>query len=446
MKKLLFCLFLSVALTVTFIPANLAFAEDGNPAGVNESAVEDDDWWIVTNGDKTGGEVYLDGGKADLIVTVYSGDSKNPVDVSDKATYQWSVFDYNDRVYIDLSGETGKTYTAYDTTYFRCWIWYNGEKRYADFWVEIKDDDVITDSAWDAYAYKEVIPLVDGKATLQVSVTDADGQDIKSQCSFAWHAISIKDGMPCIVRDDAGDGPTHTVTEVGHYSCMVGYQGTYQDIVFRVLPSDGEGPSFTAHEVQPQVHLQDGKATLQVYVTDRKGNDITGECSYKWYRSNSLSDESSELIEDVGTYDGKYETNTVTEAGIYHCIAEYQKKYPGETSMACVIVLNSKEEVFNLAVKGLKVTPKKKAAVVKWTANKKANGYVIQYGLKKNNKKAKIKIITKTTARKATIKKLKSKKNYYFRIAPYSAVTNPITGEIRTVKGKWSKYKKVKIK
>ena len=114
--------------------------------------------------------------------------------------------------------------------------------------------------------------------------------------------------------------------------------------------------------------------------------------------------------------------------------------------MACVIVLNSKEEVFNLAVKGLKVTPKKKAAVVKWTANKKANGYVIQYGLKKNNKKAKIKIITKTTARKATIKKLKSKKNYYFRIAPYSAVTNPITGEIRTVKGKWSKYKKVKIK
>lgn len=48
-------------------------------------------------------------------------------------------------------------------------------------------------------------------------------------------------------------------------------------------------------------------------------------------------------------------------------------------------------------------------------------------------------------ARTVTVKNLKKGKTYYFRTCTYTEVKNRVSGEEKTVKGKWSTKKKVKI-
>jgi hypothetical protein len=87
------------------------------------------------------------------------------------------------------------------------------------------------------------------------------------------------------------------------------------------------------------------------------------------------------------------------------------------------------------------MTAKKKSAVVRWKKQAtQTTGYQIQSSLKKNFKGAKSTWIKKNKTTKTTIKKLKSKKKYYFRIRTY-----------KSVKGKkyyssWSRTKTVRIK
>lgn len=47
-----------------------------------------------------------------------------------------------------------------------------------------------------------------------------------------------------------------------------------------------------------------------------------------------------------------------------------------------------------------------------------------------------------------TLKSVKAKKGkrHYFKIRPYTQVTNPATGQTETVYGKWSKAKKIKVR
>lgn len=97
-------------------------------------------------------------------------------------------------------------------------------------------------------------------------------------------------------------------------------------------------------------------------------------------------------------------------------------------------------------VKGLQVQAKAKSAVVSWMQNNAAAGYAIQYGTNKKFKNAKKTEILKTSRNSMIsmmlIGSLKSKKNYYFRIAPLTK--DPATGA--TMQGKWSKKVKVKIR
>ena len=67
-----------------------------------------------------------------------------------------------------------------------------------------------------------------------------------------------------------------------------------------------------------------------------------------------------------------------------------------------------------------------------------AKGYQIQYS-KKRSFKGKKNVYT--TARTKTIKKLKSKKTYYFRVKAYKLNSNK-----KVSSKKWSKVKKVKVK
>lgn len=97
----------------------------------------------------------------------------------------------------------------------------------------------------------------------------------------------------------------------------------------------------------------------------------------------------------------------------------------------------------NAPTKVKKVTAKnsgKKTVTLSWEKVTGAKGYQIQYALnKKFTKKKKAKFINKGKG-KATIKKLKKKKTYYFRVRAYK-----LNGK-KKIYGKWSSVKKVKIK
>lgn len=89
-------------------------------------------------------------------------------------------------------------------------------------------------------------------------------------------------------------------------------------------------------------------------------------------------------------------------------------------------------------VKKLKVKNKKKKSVtLSWKKVVGAKGYWLQYAINKKFKKKKSKFVKKT---KYTVKKLKRKKKYYFRVRAYK-----LDGK-KKVYGKWSGVKKVKIK
>ena len=87
-----------------------------------------------------------------------------------------------------------------------------------------------------------------------------------------------------------------------------------------------------------------------------------------------------------------------------------------------------------------KVKSKKRTLKVTWEKVKEATGYKIQYSLKKNFKKSKIKTVKKASTTSLTIKKLKSKKKYYIRIRTYKIVGG------KTYQSNWSKAKAKKTK
>lgn len=92
------------------------------------------------------------------------------------------------------------------------------------------------------------------------------------------------------------------------------------------------------------------------------------------------------------------------------------------------------EDEIPAKVTGLKVKKKaKKSVILSWKKAKYATKYQVNYALKKNFKGGKKK---NTKKRKLTIKGLKSKKTYYFRVR----------GKTEYDVGPWSKKKKCKVK
>ena len=102
----------------------------------------------------------------------------------------------------------------------------------------------------------------------------------------------------------------------------------------------------------------------------------------------------------------------------------------GETTSGKVV--NPSKAKISKAIKG------KRRVTLKLKKVSGAKGYLIQYGTKSSFKGAKKKYITKT---KITIKKLKSKKTYYFRVKAYK-----MDGKKKVLSKKWSSVKKVKVK
>ena len=83
-----------------------------------------------------------------------------------------------------------------------------------------------------------------------------------------------------------------------------------------------------------------------------------------------------------------------------------------------------------------KLSPAKKKLVVKWSKDKNAKAYEVQYSLKSNMKSAKTMTVKGTSKTSTTIKGLKSKKTYYVRVRNVNGNN----------KGAWSKVLKAKVK
>ena len=88
-----------------------------------------------------------------------------------------------------------------------------------------------------------------------------------------------------------------------------------------------------------------------------------------------------------------------------------------------------------------KLTAGKKKITLKWKKQtKNTTGYIIQYSTNKKFKKAKSVTVKKNKTVKKVIKKLKSKKKYYFRIRTYKKVGK------KKYYSAWSKKKSITIK
>lgn len=112
-------------------------------------------------------------------------------------------------------------------------------------------------------------------------------------------------------------------------------------------------------------------------------------------------------------------------------IAKTENK-SGTKNKTCATVTKPGQTIIRSAA-----SKKEKSVTLSWKKVSCAKGYQIQYAINKKFKKKKSKMTSKTST---TIRKLKKKKTYYFRIRAYKLDDN------KKVYGKWSKVKKVKIK
>ena len=559
LRKLLLCLFLSVALTVTFIP-NMTYAEGG------AVTVEGDGWYITINADENGCvyQVYDVGNEvnpyqgAQLNVKIFNSNHEDitaDVTAFKEATFTWyksSRTNPHEQV-LDITDDVCD-YTVGNGMYC-CAVEYQDETQE----VSCKVPEWPKDGNWkinsDADDNSGEVDLnEEQEAVLEVQVLDNYDNDVTQRNElvlYQWGKCVDYDeedkpifGVLPVSEDVPAN--TYTATAAGLYRCTVTYYDGYtdtkdfnvmeeEDIVDvvaalivdlrdidklslsdtedvlnaqkrfdaltdyqKALISDELKTKLTnavarinklqsdykvAHQVEGMIHglgnlddmtlaykdqVEAAKAAYDALTDDQKAmveEDLKTRLDdaiaiiNKLQGDKDAADSFAILISALPlagdlTLEDKTAVESVLEQ--YEALTPDQKAFLSDSyktlindiaaKMASLVYDANVEKASNLTVSGLKVTSKKKkTAVVKWKANTEASGYVIQYSMKKNFKKAKVKTIKKADAKKVKIKKLKSKK-YFFRIATYTNVTDPVSGNDVVVMGKWSKPKKIKIK
>ncbi len=192
-------------------------------------------------------------------------------------------------------------------------------------------------------------------------------------------------------------------------------------------------------------------------VVDKKGVITWAECAnavgYNVYVNDKLvgttstpSFEADYYLKEAGNYSIKVTAVAMdgregTAAIISYQVEEKTTVAPTTTEEQRRAVPTTTAKTYNI-VKG-KITKakstKKKTVKLTWEKQIDASGYQIKYSMKKSMKKAK-KVLVKTNKTTTTIKKLKRKKTYFFKIRGYYMVDG--------IKkwGTWSKAKKAKVK
>ena len=186
-----------------------------------------------------------------------------------------------------------------------------------------------------------------------------------------------------------------------------------------------------------KVKLEKGKT----YTFNMKISDVYEQNPYYYY---SIEDNSGNKILDKFEFNmngaNTTDTFTCTQTDTYYI-------HIGKDDRLITSLDNVEPYTFSINEKNTevptatikKITPKKKSAKITWGKIQGISGYQIQYSTSKkkiaNGKKVTVKGQSKTST---TIKKLSSKKSYYFRIRTYKIVDN------KKVYSDWSAAKKSK--
>lgn len=134
---------------------------------------------------------------------------------------------------------------------------------------------------------------------------------------------------------------------------------------------------------------------------------------------------------------------------LYPVVVEYAETEPEadpvkpkpDTSKSEVVSKKTKTINKPKATAIRKLKPGKKAFAITWKKRtKNTTGYLIQYSIKKNFKKAKTVRIKSPKKTKLTVKKLKARKKYYVRIRTYRRISK------KTYYSAWSKVRSVKTR
>ncbi len=229
----------------------------------------------------------------------------------------------------------------------------------------------------------------------------------------------------------------------------VTYNGKAQTPTVKVKLGDKSLKKGTAFTISYKNNKNAGKATVTI-----KGINKYAGTVYKTFKIKpiSVSKCKIKLSSDKYSYNGKYikpkviikspNGNTIAskhyvisgtlkarKVGKYKIVVKLKGNYNGTQTLYYSI--NPKQ------VSGIKLSAGDNSVKVSWKKVSKASGYVIRYATNKDFKNAKS---LNVKSNKKTIKSLKTKKTYYFKVRAYKKVSG------KTYYGAFSSTKKTKTK
>ncbi len=201
------------------------------------------------------------------------------------------------------------------------------------------------------------------------------------------------------------------------------YKGAYV-----VLLTSNDGKITEPRVLVAYDHIHDFKLKETVDSTCARIGTITYECEF-------CGEKTSEIIPK--------KAHTVVQDKAVKPSFDRAGKTAGSHCKVCGEIIVKQKTVAKLTPDKTafkKVKAGKKSVSLKWTKKtKNTTGYIIEYSTNKKFKKAKRITVKSNKTVKKTVKKLKSKKQYYFRIRTYKKVGK------KKYYSTWSKVKKVKI-
>ena len=357
------------------------------------------------------------------------------------------IIDPSGYIYDSVTGERLEdvTVTAYCIEYDES----------SDFWSRIPSADEYG-KIWDSSEYNQQNPLL----------TNADGKYAWDVPEGWWRVKAEKKGYDTVWSDwmtvpplqteinigmtpngkeeiehqwDAGtveEKPTCTTTGIIRYECLDCHQTKTE-----ILPIDSSNHVKVVTEPEVETTCTEQGKTEKIYCAGcktviKESNSIAATGRHKF--TNYISDNNATTKAD-GTKTaycdyGCGTKDTIPDPGTK--VPESEKPQESETNPNSQDKPQQKPEQTTLKkVAGVKVASKAKGRVnVSWKRVTGAKGYQVQYSQKKNFAGAKTMKVSGGKKVKAIVKKLKSKKTYYFRVRAIAGKTT----------GKWSAVKKVK--
>ena len=278
--------------------------------------------------------------------------------------------------------------------------------------ITLADGSVIT---------KEIpVTIQPGESAAETAYADLSGVDSAQEVSISIYAKDQADKEDCTVTDSVGLSDiavTGTIKETGNQAVVTADLSNGSDMdadtTLHLYADETQTKELCA--AQTAVITANGRKQLQMTVNKA---DIV-------YNKNDAAYLTLKAVVKDGDYN---EDNNVSYVILYK---EKQK-----TDITNVLVAPKPT-----AIKG-KIKAKSRGFLVKWKKQTDVTGYQIQYSTNKKFKKkgTKLKTVSKPSAAKLTVKKLKAGKKYYVRIRTCKTVNGT------TYYSDWSKAKTVKIK